>query len=145
MDLVWAENALTYCIATLASPMKAQIDPKLERALLSGVGPLNVFAKFRPKVPEEATASAKSLITRVAKKTKESPKFDYRDLDSVLHVSANPRFIEELLRQPEIVSASMVPDLDSALIEPLNPHEVSEAEISHPTYPRRHISSSRRR
>lgn len=136
---------LHIALIPLASPMKTQIDPRLERALNSGGGPLNIFAKFKPRVPKDPTASAKSLITRVAKKTKESPKFDYRDLDSVLHVSANRRFIEELLKQPEIVSASMVPDLDSAMIEPLNPHEVSEAEIAHPTYPRRHISGSRRR
>lgn len=126
--------------------MKALIDPKLEMALHTAVGPLNVFAKFKTsRASKSATKRAEDLISRVAKKTKESPKFDFRDLDSVLHVSANRRFIEELLRQPEIVSASMVPDLGSAMIEPRNSHEVSEAVISHPTYPRRHISHPRRR
>ena len=117
------------------------IDPGLAAALQSGAGPFNIFAKFKPTASSEAApVMADQLITRIAKLTNESPRFDFRDLDSVLHVCANRRFIKELIRQPEIVSASIVPDRGGAMIEPINSHEVSESEISRPTYPRRHVS-----
>ena len=119
------------------------IDRELELALDSGAGPLDIFAKFKPKGTKSATLFASQLMTRVAKLTKESPRFDYRDLDSVLHVRANRQFIRELIRQPEIVSASMVPDRGSAMIEPVHTREAQETEISRPTYPRRHLSGRR--
>jgi len=120
--------------------MKPSIDPKLQKALEADEGPLSVFAKVRaPHPSQDLTLTVEKLVQRVAKKTKQSPRFSFRDLDCVLHVNANRLFIKELLRQPEIVGASMVPNVGSAMIQPLNPREVDESAISEPTYPRRHI------
>ncbi len=121
--------------------MTAEIDPKLERALHSEATTLNVFAKFKPPGNSKtATASAERLMSRIKERTQRPAKYNFRDLDSVLHVSADPRFIKELIRQPEIVSASMVPELGSAMIEPINPRDVAESDISEPTFPRRRIN-----
>ena len=122
--------------------MAADIDPKLERALHGKATTLNVFAKIKPPGKSKtATASAEGLISRIKERTRQPAKYNFRDLDSVLHVSADPRFIKELIQQPEIVSASMVPELGSAMIEPINARDAAESDISEPTYPRRRIKS----
>ena len=117
--------------------MKPSIDPNLQAELKGGDKPLSVFAKLKPTVTPKGSEAAAALVKRVAKKTKESPQFNFRDLDSVLHVKANPTFIRELIRQPEILGASMVPNLPGAMIEPINPRDVPESAISEPVYPRR--------
>ena len=124
--------------------MKAAIDPKLERALKTDQRSLNIFAKLKvTQGSPDLSARAEAVVNRVARKTQQTPRFQFRNLDSVLHVNANRAFIRELLRQPEIAGASMVPDVTSALIPPLNPHEVDESEIAEPTFPRRRSRSGR--
>ena len=128
--------------------MTALIDPQLKRALDAHPSSrLNIFAKVQtPTHVQGSTAYATALIQRVATKTAESlPRFYYRDLDSVLQLNANPKFIHELLRQPEVVEASIVPDLGSAFMEPIKQRDVPDTAISEPTFPRRHVSNKARR
>jgi hypothetical protein len=114
--------------------MKPFVDPKL-LAALNGPHELSVFAKF--KAGATGSADAVSVVKRVAKKVKQTPRYNFRDLDSTLHVQAGGAFIKELIRQPEILSASMTPGYSSALIQPMNAREVPASAISVPLYPHR--------
>jgi hypothetical protein len=114
--------------------MKSALNPQLQEALQGGSGPLSVFAKFRST---SKSASPDDVVTRVTHKTQQQAKYNFRDLDSVLHVNANPTFIRELIQQPEIVDASMVPQFTSALIPPVNQRDVPPSAISQPAFRRR--------
>jgi predicted component of type VI protein secretion system len=117
--------------------MKLSVNPQLQQALQGGNTPLSVFAKFKA-TPE--SASPDDVVTRVTHLTRLQAKYNFRDLDSVLHVSANPTFIKELIKQPEIVDASVVPQYTSALIPPVNPRDVPASAISEPAFRRRRRS-----
>jgi hypothetical protein len=132
--------------------MAASITPELLELLKSqSRETVNIFAKLKsvsgadksaPAVDRSERAAA--VVERVAKLiTGTKPRFHYRDLDSVLQVNADPRFIQELLRQPEIAEASSVPDLGSAYIAPVGRREVAAKDISEPTFPRRHVSNKK--
>jgi hypothetical protein len=114
--------------------MKLSLNPRLQQALQDGNAPLSVFAKFKatPKA-----ASPDEVVTRVIRKTQQQAKYNFRDLDSVLHVNANPAFLKELIEQPEIVDASIGPKFTSALIPPVNQRDVPPSAISEPVFRRR--------
>jgi len=116
--------------------MKASIDPKLLQALKGGISPLNVFAKFQATTGAGSSSPA-DVVTRVIRRTKQQAQYQFRDLDSVLHVNANSKFIEELIRQPEIVKASIAPQYVSALIPPINQRDVPASAISEPAFKNR--------
>jgi len=123
----------------------ARITPELTKALesaSSGSEPVNVFLKVQlPKhaaTPTERAQEAAKIVKRVEQQSKDSPKFQYRDLDSVLQVKAGCDFVRELIRQPEILEAREVPGYSSAIIEPVKKRDVDPSEIDTPyTPPRR--------
>jgi len=128
------------------------ISPTLAKALesaSSGSEPVNVFLKVQlPKHAATATERAQEaakIVKRVEKQTADSPKFQYRDLDSVLQVKAGTDFVRELIRQPEVLEAKEVPGYTlSAKIEPVNKRDVDASEIDTPYQaPRRTTPRSR--
>lgn len=127
----------------------AVVESSLAKALESGARsvPLNVFAKVSlPKTAsrEERATHVASLIQRVERAARATPKFYFRDADSVLQVKAPPEFVRELVVQPEVVAASEVPNFDSAMIDPVRRREVDASEIDRPIIHRRTIPRGRR-
>ena len=117
----------------------ARIAPELAKTLESASGgseSVNVFLKVQlPKhaaTPTERAQEAAKIVQRVEKQTSGSPKYQYRDLDSVLQVKAGTEFVRELIRQPEILEAKEVPGHSSAKIEPVKKREVDPGEIDTP-------------
>jgi len=94
----------------------AKTDPELKRqmeAAAAGVSPvqaviyLNPGSKTRSALPvEETEPAAKKLLDKVAAAVGEQPSASkvFRNLGSLV-VEASPRFLEELLKQPEVASA----------------------------------------
>jgi hypothetical protein len=134
------------------------IDPTLELEL-SGKhdpqDPLNVFLKVAlPKsasTSEARATTAANLIKRVERAIKRvehaaaiTPKFQYRDLDGVLQVKAPREFLRQLIKEPEVQSASIVPHFESALIEPVARREVDDQAIDRPIASRRRTPRGRR-
>jgi len=112
------------------------IAPDLAKALAtadSGSSALNVFVKVA--IPKHATTpaaraqEAANIVARVEKYTRETPKFQFRDNDSVLQVKAHRDFLLELVRQPEILEATQVPGFNSAMIEPARKRDVDASVI----------------
>jgi hypothetical protein len=107
------------------------LDPKLASALQTSGEPVSVFARLAV-TGRHAQQEAAAVIERVARETGITPKFNFRDLDQVLHVSAEGAFIKELLKQSEVVAASPVPEVSSAMIPPINVRPVEESSIDRP-------------
>ena len=117
----------------------AVIAPELAKSLESSghESPLlNVFVKVRlpnsAGTADERAQAAATIVKRVEMHTKTTPKFQFRDTDSVLQVKANTDFVRELVRQPEIVEAKTVPTYSSAMIEPVRQRDVDADAINTP-------------
>ena len=117
----------------------ARIDPDLSRAL-AGATPdeavLNVFLKIA--FPSDVTSAdqradkAAALIRRVDNSGPTATKFQYRTLDNVLQVKARVGLVRRLICEPEVIAASSVPSLESAMINPVERREVSENGVDRP-------------
>ena len=113
-----------------------QIAPDLALALKTpsqGSPPLNVFVKLQipehAATPQERAEEVAKVVRRVVNNTRETPKFQFRDSDRVLHVKANKDFMRELVKQPEILEAKSVPSISSAMIEPTRKRDVDASAI----------------
>lgn len=116
--------------------MEAKIDDRLQ-ARLSGTAPLDAYVQIRPSVGRgavvEGEALARRIIQRIEKLTHSKVKYHYLDLLGSIHVCARPRFLRNLLMQPEVISAAPAPDLGkSALIKPSHARKVPQTSINTP-------------
>lgn len=110
------------------------LDPELANALDTSREPVSVFAQLDVSGPH-AQHQATAIVERVARQTRITPRFNFRNLDRVLHVSAESAFIKELLKQPEVIAAARTPDVSSAMIPPINVRPVEESSIDRPVHP----------
>jgi hypothetical protein len=94
----------------------------------SGTSSVQAFVKLRYK--DEARAT--KLIGRIERATRITPSFHFRITDGTLHVMAPGRFLASLLQQPEVVSASPVPDLGSAYMAPIDVRDASASDVDRP-------------
>lgn len=113
---------------TRASP--ARIDPQLAAALKSaarGRRAVEAYVTIRPAKKGAGAAAAKSVLSRVARKTGTRVlRSQYLELLDSIHVAAPRAFLRELCAQPEVIAAGLPPRVaGSAMIEPINPRPVS--------------------
>ena len=93
--------------------------------------------------PERTNEIVRDVFERVAKKVGTKPqRFNVLGQVGVVVVSAEPQFMSELLKQPEISSA-MANQRESGKIEPINKRPVPASEIDTPVKQSSSKSTSR--
>ena len=119
-----------------------KIDPELARQLdqaASTNSPVQAVLKLRPlqatqlvASPEHTTELANQVVKRVSDKLGEQVDRMtlFRNLGSFA-ISAAPKFLRELLDQPEIAAAFANRQPDSAYMAPINPRPVEIEEVGH--------------
>ena len=95
---------------------------------------VRVFAKLAPS-ELHAQRQATAVIERVIQQTGITPRYNFRSLDEVLHVSAPGTFIKELLKQPEVIAAARVPETSTPVIPPINARRFDETSIDRTVHP----------
>ena len=121
---------------------ETKIDPELTRQLDQAAvtnAPVQAVLKLRPPQatqlvasPEHTTELANQVVKRVSDKLGQQANRMtlFRNLGSFA-IDAPPKFLRELLDQPEIAAASANRQPDSAYIAPMNPRPVEIKEVGH--------------
>lgn len=140
-------------IAAIEKGGRPKTDPELLRQISAAQNSKkSVVGIFRLR-PENATKLVNSpqrtnkivhdVFERVAKKVGTKPqRFNVLGNVGVVVVSAEPQFLSELLKQPEISSAMANQSGESGKIEPVSKRPVSESEIDIPVKQRSSKSAS---
>ncbi|MDQ3666560.1 MAG: hypothetical protein M3410_08280 [Acidobacteriota bacterium] len=126
-------------------------DPELLRqisAARSSKKPVVGIFRLRPEdstklinSPQRTKEIVHDVFDRVAQKVGTTPqRLNVLGNLGVVVVSAEPRFMSELLKQPEIFSAMANHPSESGKIEPINKRRVSESEIDTPV---KHVRPSK--
>jgi hypothetical protein len=133
-----------------------KIDPELSRQLDQAAltnSPVQAVLKLRPlqetqlvASPEHTAELANQVIKRVSDKLGEQANRMtlFRNLGSFA-IDAQPKFLRELLDQPEIAAASANRQPGSAYIAPINPRPVEINEVGHERQPGNKKVAARRK
>ncbi|MBM5812938.1 MAG: hypothetical protein FJ191_13410 [Gammaproteobacteria bacterium] len=108
----------------------ARIDPQLAAVLKQttrGPRALEAYVTIRSPKTGAGAAAARTVLSRVARRTgTRALRAQYLELLDAIHVAAPRAFLRELCAQPEVIAASLPPQVaGSAMIEPVNPRRVS--------------------
>lgn len=130
-------------------------DPELLRqisAAQSSKQPVVGIFRLKPEnaakltnTPQRTSEIVQDVVDRVTQKIGTTPqRLNVLTNLGVVIVSAEPRFISELLKQPEIVSAMANQSPEGGKIKPIKKRSVSESEIDIPVKAISPQSSSKR-
>ncbi|HEU4508129.1 MAG TPA: hypothetical protein VFR78_07830 [Pyrinomonadaceae bacterium] len=140
----------------MATAVRGQQTPKTDPELLRQItaakdkkDPVVGILRIRPEDPTKKTNSpertkeiANEVVNRVSKKVgSKAGRINVLGNLGVIILSAPPRFMTEVLQQPEIFSAMANRSSESGKIEPINKHRVSESAINRPVNGRSSKSS----